>query len=205
MTLEKHIPAGAGLGGGSSDAAATLLALCRLWDLDIPSSSLSDIAAGLGSDVPFFLTEGTALAEGRGERLTNLRPAAGLWLALAKPAASLPTPAVYAAFASGGVYRADDGTQGLLDALRSGSVERVGHCLRNDLQPAALTLCPEIGDVLALMLQSGAVAAQVSGSGSACFALCRDRDGAESIAAAAGRRGWWSVAARTAMLPLEVD
>jgi 4-diphosphocytidyl-2-C-methyl-D-erythritol kinase len=202
--LEKRIPAGAGLGGGSSDAAATLLALNGLWGLDMPLPDLMDIAARLGSDVPFFLSQGTALAEGRGERLTFLPAAPVLWLTLVKPAASLPTPEVYAGFARTGPGAHDDVTPSLLGALVAGSVEGVARNLRNDLQPAAVALCPEIDDVLSLMRESGAVAAQVSGSGSACFALCHNRERAEAVAAAAARRGWWAAVARTTRLPMEV-
>lgn len=204
IRLEKRIPVGAGLGGGSSDAAATILALNRLWGLEMPLPDLTRIAAQLGSDVPFFLSQGTALAEGRGERLTFLPAAPVLWLALVKPSASLPTPRVYAEYARSRPAPQDDVTPRMLDALATGSVEDVARCLRNDLQSAAIALCPEIDNVLSLMMESGAVAAQVSGSGSACFALCRSRERAGAVASAAARRGWWAAVARTTGLPMEM-
>ena len=91
VTLEKHIPVASGLGGGSADAAAALWALDRLWDLRLPETQLSTLAARLGSDVPFFLQGGTALAQGRGERVTQLPPAPEAWFLVVRPPLEIPT------------------------------------------------------------------------------------------------------------------
>jgi 4-diphosphocytidyl-2-C-methyl-D-erythritol kinase len=95
IEIDKRIPAGAGLGGGSGNAAVTLLGLNRLWDLNMSREDHLRMAARLGSDVPFFLEGGTALAEGRGERLTPLRLVPDFWLVLVKPAISISTAWAY--------------------------------------------------------------------------------------------------------------
>lgn len=175
--LEKRIPTAAGLGGGSSDAAATLLGLNRLWRLDWPRERLLPIAALLGSDVPFFLWGGTALAEGRGERITTLPPLRGMWFVLIPRAEAAPdkTRRVFAALSvsepSGGVA-----TDRVLSQLRAGRVDPAG--FSNDLAAPARRLFPDVERAFAALAAAGAQP-HLSGAGPSVFAATTERDQAE--------------------------
>ena len=164
ITLEKHIPAQAGLGGGSSDAAACLLALQRLWGVGLPDAQLQALALSLGADVPFFLAGSAAWVEGIGEKITPMVLPAAKFLVL-KPAAGVSTPAIFSAPAlsrnSPVVHPSE------LTALASG--KEMAAFGRNDLQRVAVQLCPEIGQALAWLSAQG-LEGRMSGSGSAVFA-----------------------------------
>ncbi len=207
IRLAKCIPVGAGLGGGSSDAAATLLGLNDLWKARIPRQRLSALAATLGSDVPFFLTEGTALAEGRGEVLTPVSPTTPMWIVLAKPAASLLTPEVYREYARVATCERapDDASHHMLEALRqrAGGYHGLAHvagALCNDLQEAAARLCPEVDALCARLSECGAAGVLLSGSGSAVFALANSEGQARQLAGMASREAW-SAVVHTVSLP----
>lgn len=209
--LTKRIPVGAGLGGGSSDAAATLLGLNDLWKARVPRHRLSAIAATLGSDVPFFLTEGTALAEGRGEVLTPVPPTPPIWLALAKPAASLPTPEVYREYARVATFdRAPgDASHRMIEAIRqrAGGYHGLAHvsgALCNDLQAAAARLCPEVDALCARLSECGAAGVLLSGSGSAVFALANTEGQARQLTGVVARDAW-SAVVHTVSLPWKGD
>ena len=164
--IHKRVPAGAGLGGGSSDAATTLLALNRLWSLNWSRERLAALALGLGADVPFFVHGEHAFVEGIGERITPVA-LPRLWLAVIKPAASLGTAQI---FGSPALERATPAVI-LADflantTLSEGAATGFG---RNDLQPVALVQCAEIGEV-ADWLQARFGNSRMSGSGSAVFA-----------------------------------
>jgi len=189
LELRKAIPVAGGMAGGSSDAAAALLACARLWDLDVGAAELTALAARLGSDSAFPLIGGTALGVGRGELLTSV-PAA---------AAHLHWVFALAGFgiSAGDAYRTldrmrADGTaaapagppEALLAALEAGDVDGVAGALANDLQPAALDLAPPLADTLAAGHRHGALAGIVSGSGPTCAFLCRDDSAATVLAAA---------------------
>lgn len=188
IQLEKRIPLAAGLGGGSSDAAATLLGLDRYFDTGWGAAKLQPLAAQLGSDVPFFLHGGTALGTGRGEKITSLAPMREIWLVLVKPSEGLSTPAVYrsgkAAFTSGEKAR---GFQALAPNLDATGLSQV---LFNGLEPAAIHLMPLIGEVRQALLEAGALGAMVSGSGPTVFGVAKDRSSAENIRARLEGRGW---------------
>lgn len=204
IALEKRIPVGAGLGGGSSDAAATLLALNHLWGTGLSTESLMEIGSTLGSDVPFFLTGGTALAEGRGERLTPLPPPERLWLVVAWPDFHLSTPAVYARLDDRGIEgQASDRSATLASMLPGGSVETVAAAIWNDMEQAAFDLCPTAGVVRDALLERGALAAMLSGSGSAVFGLAEDEAEAHSLAGKMKALGTWAFACHTVPLPYE--
>ncbi len=163
ISLEKCIPAQAGMGGGSSDAASCLLALQRLWGVKLPRDQLLAIALSLGADVPFFLSGGHAWVEGVGEQITPIELPSARFLVV-KPADGLPTQAI---FTSPSLKR-DSETATLLGfaANTYGSVFEFG---RNDLQPVALEICPAVGqsiDWLAAQNLKG----RMTGSGSAVFA-----------------------------------
>lgn len=161
--LEKHIPAQAGMGGGSSNAASCLLALQRLWGVRLPADKLEALALSLGADVPFFLFGGHAWVEGVGEQLSPITlPAAQFWVI--KPASGLSTHAI---FRSPKLKR-DTRAVKIIDFAKKG-YDNIFEFGRNDLQPLAQHLCPEIN--LALECLTGhKLRGRMTGSGSAVFA-----------------------------------
>lgn len=190
IAIAKAIPVAAGMAGGSADAAATLVALRRLWALDLPDAALAEIAADLGSDVPFSLLGGTARGTGRGEILTPVLAQGELHWVVALSEAELSTPLVYAEWdrllAEGQVEVAGDASDldtPLLSALRQGDPRDVAAHLVNDLQPAALALRPSLRAVLDAGTELGALAGMVSGSGPTCVFLAEGRESAIALAA----------------------
>jgi len=221
VVLTKRIPSEAGLGGGSSDAAATLVGLNRFWKLGLPQKELHRLAAELGSDVNFFLDSvPAALCSGRGERIQPWSVGNALHFVIVKPPVGLstgkvfeqwgrirqpnstPAPMIDAApdTVSNTVSKsntvsntAPDPAQApsaaaaqarlsqLKSALGAGSVAQVACCMSNDLEPPARSLCPEIHQVLT-SLQGTSSGAAMTGSGSACFLLCRSAGHARSLA-----------------------
>ena len=178
ISIAKHVPWGAGMGGGSSDAASTLLALNRLWGLNWPRARLAALGLTLGADVPFFIGGHNAFVEGIGEKLTPL-PIPPTWLAVVKPAAAIETRAI---FASPLLVRDTEAVilAGFL-ADTSGSVRRVLEGFgRNDLQPPAEACCAEVVHASNLLRQCFGNS-RMTGSGSAVFA--RAGTGTEPIAA----------------------
>ena len=182
--LTKNIPSGAGLGGGSSDAAATLVALNELWRCGISRKALEKIGAGLGADVPFCVRGGTAVARGAGEALAPLVVRSELHWVIAMPAEPSPTAAVYARFDELGGAPVESDPSALADALARGDLERIGASLRNDLTEAAASLLPSLGSVRDALADAGALGVVMTGSGSAWCGLARDAEHAEEIAAA---------------------
>jgi 4-diphosphocytidyl-2-C-methyl-D-erythritol kinase len=167
MMLRKRIPAGGGLGGGSGDAAAALVALDRLWGGGLGPRGLHPLAARLGSDVPFFLLGGTALGTGRGERLEPEEDLPGEEILLVMPGTSLPTPRVYGDFASHeGVSLTKGG-----GALRIAppAEEREREWFGNDLEPAVFRLAPGLARLAGRIGAVGAKETRVTGSGSCLF------------------------------------
>jgi 4-diphosphocytidyl-2-C-methyl-D-erythritol kinase len=177
MHLRKRIPVAGGLAGGSADAAAALVGLDSLYDLRTGRSALAQVAAELGSDVPFCLHGGTALGTGRGEQLAPLMSRGDYWWVLVTDAGGLATPEVYAEYdrLHRGVSLPDPvPPTEMLSALRVGDVERVGGGLHNDLQDAALALRPDLDAVLQAGRAAGAYGVLVSGSGPTVALLCGD-------------------------------
>jgi 4-diphosphocytidyl-2-C-methyl-D-erythritol kinase len=198
--LEKEIPVGAGLGGGSSDAAATLLALNHLWDLRLDMNQLAELAARLGSDVPFALRGGTALGRGRGEILEPLETPP-FWFVLARPAFPVETAHAYKLYRAAG---SDAPTTGaFLEALASGNPERIAPLLRNDLEAGVFKEWPELAALRQQTLDAGAIGARMTGSGSVVFGLTHDEEHARQIAGDLSRHvpGTWLRVVRT--LPAE--
>lgn len=171
IRLVKRIPLAAGLGGGSSDAAATLIGLCRLWRRDIPVAGLAAIAAGLGSDVPYFLYGGTALAEGRGERVTPLPPMPESWLVLATPPTAVPgkTGKLYRALAPS-AFTQGEATRSLVRAIRSGEAVTPSR-LHNVFESVAGRVFPELDRYRGAFRAAGAPVVHLSGSGPTVFVL----------------------------------
>ena len=182
IELQKRIPSGAGLGGGSSDAAATLVGLNELWNCGISRKALEKIGAGIGADVPFCVRGGTAVARGAGEALAPLAVRGELWWVIATPAESLSTAEVYARFDSLGSAGLESDPSGLADALARGDVERIGASLRNDLEVPALDVLPLLSSVRDALSSAGAVGIVMSGSGSAWCGLARDETDALRVA-----------------------
>ena len=183
MSIRKRIPVAGGMAGGSTDAAAALVACDALWDLRTPREELLSLAAELGSDVPFCLLGGTAIGTGRGEVVAPVADAGRYWWVVALPGGGLSTPAVYREFDrlhGGGVAEPEiDGA--LLAALARGKAVAVGRHLTNDLQAPALALRPELVDVLSVGGQPPALGAILSGSGPTCLFLAADEADAGRI------------------------
>ncbi|NLF38854.1 4-(cytidine 5'-diphospho)-2-C-methyl-D-erythritol kinase [bacterium] len=180
ITLTKHIPVAAGLGGGSADAAAALVALAGLWNIAASPGELSALAVQLGADVPFFLGGPAALCEGVGERLTPVAPRR-LSIVLWNPCVPLATKEVYAAFDA--VPRPVRQPGPFLEAYRSGSARDVAAAAWNNLAFAAGELMPRLHAMEDECRAHGALAAWVSGSGPTVAALCDDDARAAALAA----------------------
>ncbi len=170
--VEKRIPMGAGLGGGSGNAAATLLALNRHCQNLLDEKSLHLVAAKVGADVPLFLEGGCALMEGIGEKLSPLPDLSG-WIVVVQPPQKLSTPAVFRAWDEVCLVKTPVSahTPRMLDCLRSGDLTQAAKVLGNDLTPAAQHLGLDIGQLKNLLLEHGALGAEMTGSGSAVFGI----------------------------------
>lgn len=196
IVLDKRIPVAAGLGGGSSDAAATLWGLNRLWGLRWRRERLVELAVALGMDVPFFLGAGRALGTGRGEVLAPLPGTGGYALVLVNPGVPLSTREVYRRVPEG--WRAEAvGTRRLVEALRTRNVARVAAALSNHLERWVEPAMPVIGRMKAALLAAGALGAVMSGSGPTVFGLARSLDQARQIRRRVCRAGWSAWAVRT--------
>ena len=196
IRLTKHIPVAAGLGGGSSDAAATLWGLNRLWKLRWPTARLQELAVELGMDVPFFLGSGRAVATGRGERLAALPAGGGYALVLVNPRVALSTREVYGRVPAG--WRAEPtGTERVVEALRTRNVGKVAAALTNNLESVVEPVMPVVTRMKAALLAAGALAAIMSGSGPTVFGMARSLDHARQIRTRVSRAGWACWAVRT--------
>ncbi|GHE55412.1 4-diphosphocytidyl-2-C-methyl-D-erythritol kinase [Streptomyces vinaceus] len=184
--IAKNIPVAGGMAGGSADGAGALLACDALWGLDTPRAQLLEICAELGSDVPFSLVGGAALGTGRGELLTPVEAGTFHWV-FAVADGGLSTPAVFREFdrlAEGRSIPAPEASPALLTALASGDPAALAATLANDLQPAALSLRPQLAATLEAGTSAGALATLVSGSGPTTAFLVRDAESALKVAAA---------------------
>ncbi|NYG07356.1 4-diphosphocytidyl-2-C-methyl-D-erythritol kinase [Phycicoccus badiiscoriae] len=185
LTIRKDIPVAGGMAGGSADAAATLVACDVLWGTGLSRPELEEIAAGLGSDVPFLLGGGTAMGSGRGERLAPVLARGSYHWVFALSEAGLSTPAVYAECDRLRGDRAvpdPSPSAEMMTALRSGDARALGAALSNDLQAAAISLMPALGDVLDAGLEFGALGGIVSGSGPTVAFLAESNEAALDLA-----------------------
>lgn len=195
IRLEKRIPHGAGLGGGSSDAAAVIAGLARLWGIERRDPRCLEAATALGSDVPFFLGEGGAwLMTGRGDEFAHQLPAmSGVPIALVRPERPVPTAAAYAAFDAAPVAagHADD----VQAALAASDVPALAAALSNNLEAASSAVVPAVAEAIAWVRErEGVLGAAVAGSGSAVFAVCDSNESTDRVARDALERGWWGAA-----------
>jgi 4-diphosphocytidyl-2-C-methyl-D-erythritol kinase len=189
IRLEKRIPVAAGLGGGSADAAAALVLLDRLWSLGLERPVLGELAAALGSDVPFFLHGGLGLGVGRGDEVYPLPDQRELGVILASAGDAISTADVYRLLPPQLTWSRPDAT---VDAFAAGVAERPRwETMVNDLEDVVVRGWPVVGQVLAELRSTAPLRAAVTGSGGCVFALYPDRTSAEGAAAAVGGR-WWS-------------
>lgn len=184
--LEKKIPIGGGLGGGSADAAATLRALNELWELGLSIEALMDISAELGSDIPAMVHGGIVVAEGRGERVRALDTSdlQEIWMVLVNPMFAVSTKDIYTRCSSG-LTSESIPFSSMCSCLKEGDIEKLSKSMFNGLQKTVLTKYPLIEIVVENINKAGAVGVLVSGSGASVLGLARDeihaRDIAESV------------------------
>lgn len=182
--IAKNIPIAGGLAGGSADAAATLIGCARLWG-PVEPDLLTRVAAELGSDIPFCLSGGTALGTGHGEKIEPVTTGGRYHWVVAAAEGRLSTPAVYAEvdrLRETGVGGYSDSVTELLAALRTGRAEELAPCLRNDMTEAAISLRPQLREILTAGVEDGALASLVSGSGPTTLFLARDVHHATALA-----------------------
>ena len=190
LTLQKTIPVAAGLGGGSSDAAATLLGLNMLWQLGLSSTELAAYAARLGADVPFFLLPTVAaMGYGRGDDLEPVACPRPFYLVLVKPPIAVSTAWVYQQLRFELTAPPKDTTI-LKQCLESGDIEGLGAVCFNDLEAVVVRHVPVVQDVKRALMRPGVYGVCMSGSGPTVYALCPSWDVAHEVASAVRQRGW---------------
>lgn len=209
VRVTKRIPAGGGLGGGSADAAATLIAANELWGLGKSREELAEIGAQVGSDVPALVLGGPVLMEGRGEKVSRLgvghvtgdRSPGGLDLVLVNPGVFSSTPEVYRHCHP---RLPSEGTivYNMCQALERGDLKGIAAGLMNDLQEPAVKLHPEIRDALEALKAAGAEGVLMSGSGSTVFGLVSSESRGREMAAALAGKGLWACAVKMLDCPV---
>jgi 4-diphosphocytidyl-2-C-methyl-D-erythritol kinase len=182
IEVTKRIPMGAGLGGGSGNAAGALVLLNEIWEAGIQDADMIELAASLGSDVPYCIGGGTALAKGRGEQLTRLPGPPDLHFVLGVTNPPLSTGDVFKAWDDFGTP-SDVNSAPMTMALGSGDPRDIASLLHNDLEPVSFTLRPELEDKKKALLDAGALGVSLSGSGPTLLAVASDESHARSIAA----------------------
>jgi len=191
IRLVKRIPVGAGLGGGSADAAAAMEGLCQLWEKIVPMETKLALGLSIGADVPFMLTGGLAIVQGVGEILSPLPVPDPTWLVIVQPCEGLSAKEVYEAYDAGSAQepiRRPDKLEAQA-ALTAGDLPRLARAMGNVLEPASIAKRPLIGNAIARLQSLGAAGAMMTGSGSAVYGIFCD----ETKARAAGeelRRRW---------------
>ena len=201
IMLEKNLPVASGVGGGSSDAAATLRGLSRLWRLDIGDADLERIGGRLGADLPMCLAAKPLIARGTGDELSMVQDFPALGLVLVNPGVAVSTAAVFAALAE----RDNEKLPPLPRHMEFHSLRNWLEITRNDLEPAALAIEPSIGAAKTALEKAGAGFARMSGSGATCFGLFETGNVAKRAAASIRSRhpGWFVAATRS--IPSEAD
>ena len=190
IRIQKAIPVAAGLGGGSSDAAATLLGLNALWELQLPFRELIRYGTQLGADVPFFmLPVNAALGLGRGDDLSPLSCPREFFLVLVKPSLAVSTAWVYQHLSFELTLRQNN-TNILKQHLESGDIASLGGALLNDLETVVLPHFPVVQEIKQALWQPGVVGVCMSGSGPTVYALCLALEVAQKVASMVAQRGW---------------
>jgi 4-diphosphocytidyl-2-C-methyl-D-erythritol kinase len=191
IELEKVIPAGGGLGGGSSDAGVTLIALARLWEIETTKEELSEIGARLGADVPFFLTGGTALGSGTGADISPLEDAPKMHLIVVTPDVQVSTAEAYKALNSPALTKEDAVVNLSVSHKEVEFSDSLRDVIRNDFEAVVVRLHPEIGRARDALRRAGGRRVMISGSGSSLFGIF-DSEGEVERArdALSAERGW---------------
>lgn len=174
IILQKHIPVAAGMAGGSSNAAAVLFGMNKMFQLGLGQRSLMERGVRLGADVPYCIMRGTVLAEGIGEELTRLPSMPACTILVAKPPISVSTKTVYEALDSGRITEHPD-IDGLIRGLESGSLEEIAAHMGNVLEDVTIPMHPVIREIKEEMKEAGALNAMMSGSGPTVFGLFTSR------------------------------
>lgn len=188
--LDKQLPIASGLGGGSADGAATLVGLNKMWQLNYTNQQLMEIAAQLGSDMPFCINGGTAVASGRGEIVQQL-PFVGLWhLAMFKPPQGISTKLVYTSLQTSKV--ASPVTELLVRSIKAGDHNKIPEFMSNNLESVTFSMMPELQQLKENLIFAGAEKAMMSGSGPTVFAITRDAEIAQQLVNEHTPPGWWS-------------
>lgn len=180
ISIHKDIPVGAGMAGGSSDAAAVLRALNRMYDYPLSSEALEELSASVGSDVPFCVRGGTVLATGRGEKLESLRDFPDCLYVVCKPEFSISTPELFRKLDQMSL-RCHPDTAGILEAIDSGNLEQVCRRMYNVFEDVDDRRLRTVKDIKGLMLDHGALGAMMTGTGSAVFAVFRKGADTEAL------------------------
>ncbi|KAB0669430.1 4-(cytidine 5'-diphospho)-2-C-methyl-D-erythritol kinase [Oryzomonas sagensis] len=192
IDIAKNIPVAAGLGGGSSDAATVLMGMNELLALQLPEQRLMEIGLTLGADVPFFVFQKPALAEGVGEQLAPMPAMPPVWVLLVNPGVHVSTAWVYRSLQ----LTNRDGLAKLPELFRS--IEDICSIFSNDLESVTIPAFPVIAEIKEIMLREGAAGAMMSGSGPTVFGLFRDRESAEQARAVlTAGTGWFAAVAET--------
>jgi 4-diphosphocytidyl-2-C-methyl-D-erythritol kinase len=196
VRLEKRVPAGGGLGGGSSDAAATLLALSHLWNLKTDARELSDLGARLGADVPFFLAGGTALGTGTGTDITPLGDAPKMHLLVVTPDVRVSTAEAYGALGAHALTKDDALVNLSVSRAAADFPDSLCDVWSNDFEPVVARLRPEIGRARDALTGAGAMRASLSGSGSSVYGVFESgREAGRAGEALGGAEASWRVSA----------
>ncbi len=175
IILEKNIPMAAGLGGGSTDAACTLIGLNRVWRLGIPDKELMDLSFKLGSDVPFFLAGNAALVEGFGEKVTPVEMKKSSTLLIVKPSISVSTAWAYSAYDKNmKLTKKDIDIKLFIQALNDNNFAKLATLADNELEPAVISSYPVIKELKKKLIESGALFSSMTGSGSAVYGVFHD-------------------------------
>mgnify|MGYP004574508843 CR=1 FL=1 len=178
VKLDKQIPVAAGMAGGSTDAAAALVAMNRLFDLNLTEEKLMELGVKIGADVPYCVMQGTALSEGIGEVLTAVSPMPDCYIAIAKPPVGVSTKWVYQNLKVSELERHPD-IDGMVDALKSGDLRGVADRMENVLETVTIPEHPEIEKIKNIMKDRGALNSIMSGSGPTVFGIFEDKDMAQ--------------------------
>lgn len=181
ITLEKHIPVAAGMAGGSSNAAAVLFGINRMFSLGLSEEELKTRGVTLGADVPYCIMRGTVLAEGIGEILTPLPAMPKCYVLIAKPPLSASTKTVYEKIDEQGIQRHPD-IDGILEGLNAGNLEKIASSMGNVLEQVMLKEYPVLNQIKDTMKQAGAMNAMMSGSGPTVFGIYENRSTAKAAA-----------------------
>ncbi|WP_414840398.1 4-(cytidine 5'-diphospho)-2-C-methyl-D-erythritol kinase [Carnobacterium sp. TMP28] len=179
MMIRKNIPIAAGLGGGSSDAAATLRGLNKLWNLKLSLAELAELGAEVGSDVPYCIYGGTAFVSGRGEKIEQLEAVPQCWVVLVKPKKGISTGTVFSALSYETLRHPS--TQSMITAIQEQDYLKMTSSIGNSLEEASTIRQPSIEKIKQKMISFGADAALMSGSGPTIFALCRKYSRAQRV------------------------